>query len=42
MPPDVRAAVFWLKNRRPARWRDRPDGDDGDDGIEFDEDDERL
>lgn len=23
VPPDVRAAVFWLKNRRPRRWRDR-------------------
>ena len=22
VPPDVRAAVFWLKNRRPDRWRD--------------------
>ena len=22
VPPDVRAAVFWLKNRRPARWKD--------------------
>lgn len=22
VPPDVRAAVFWLKNRRPTRWRD--------------------
>ena len=22
VPPDVRAAVFWLKNRRPGRWRD--------------------
>ena len=22
VPPDVRAAVFWLKNRRPRRWRD--------------------
>ena len=20
VPPDVRAAVFWLKNRRPGRW----------------------
>ena len=20
VPPDVRAAVFWLKNRRPERW----------------------
>lgn len=23
VPPDVRAAVFWLKNRRPAQWKDR-------------------
>lgn len=22
VPPDVRAAVFWLKNRRPGRWKD--------------------
>lgn len=22
VPPDVRAAVFWLKNRRPGRWCD--------------------
>lgn len=22
VPPDVRAAVFWLKNRRPSRWND--------------------
>jgi len=22
VPPDVRAAVFWLKNRRPGRWRE--------------------
>lgn len=22
-PPDVTAAIFWLKNRRPERWRDR-------------------
>ena len=40
--PDVRALLFWLKNRRPARWRDRPDGDGGSASIEFDEDDERL
>ena len=40
--PDVRALLFWLKNRRPARWRDRPDTDDGSASIEFDEDDERL
>lgn len=24
LPPDVRACVFWLKNRRPDRWRDNP------------------
>lgn len=23
LPPDVTAAIFWLKNRRPERWRDR-------------------
>ena len=22
MPPDTTAAIFWLKNRDPARWRD--------------------
>ena len=22
VPPDVRAAVFWLKNRRPRRWKE--------------------
>jgi DNA-binding XRE family transcriptional regulator len=23
-PPDVTACIFWLKNRRPDQWRDRP------------------
>ena len=23
IPPDVTAQIFWLKNRRPARWRDK-------------------
>lgn len=23
MPPDVGAIVFWLKNRKPGRWRDK-------------------
>ncbi len=23
VPPDVVAGIFWLKNRRPAEWRDR-------------------
>lgn len=24
-PPDTTAAIFWLKNRQPERWRDKPD-----------------
>lgn len=36
-PPDVNAAIFWLKNRQPNTWRDRieidPGASDGD--IEF-------
>lgn len=24
-PPDTTACIFWLKNRRPAQWRDRQD-----------------
>jgi len=28
VPPDVRAAVFWLKNRRPKRWQDRREKDE--------------
>jgi hypothetical protein len=24
-PPDVTAQIFWLKNRRPGRWRDKQD-----------------
>lgn len=23
--PDVRAQIFWLKNRCPVRWRERPE-----------------
>jgi hypothetical protein len=23
-PPDVRAGIFWLRNRRPQQWRDGP------------------
>lgn len=32
-PPDVTSMIFWLKNRKPAEWRDRQDlnlgGQDG-------------
>jgi hypothetical protein len=24
-PPDTTAAIFWLKNRKPAQWRDKQD-----------------
>jgi hypothetical protein len=24
-PPDTTAAIFWLKNRKPAEWRDKQD-----------------
>ena len=24
VPPDTTAQIFWLKNRRPDRWRDKP------------------
>ncbi len=26
--PDITAAVYWLKNRMPGRWQDRPAGGD--------------
>jgi len=26
-PPDTTAAIFWLKNRQPAKWRDRQELD---------------
>ena len=26
MPPDTTAQIFWLKNRRPGRWRDKIEG----------------
>ncbi|NBI69341.1 helix-turn-helix domain-containing protein [Pseudoflavonifractor sp. 60] len=25
IPPDTTAQIFWLKNRRPDRWRDKPE-----------------
>jgi hypothetical protein len=24
LPPDISAMVFWLKNRRPDQWREKP------------------
>lgn len=31
MPPDVTAQIFWLKNRKPAQWRDKPQDQDNED-----------
>jgi hypothetical protein len=31
-PPDTTAAIFWLKNRQPANWRDRKEITGGDGG----------
>lgn len=28
-PPDVSAAIFWLKNRKPKEWREKQDLDHG-------------
>lgn len=28
-PPDTTAAIFWLKNRKPAEWRDRQEIEHG-------------
>lgn len=28
--PDVTAMIFWLKNRKPAAWRDKPESEDHD------------
>lgn len=47
MPPDTLAQIYWLKNRKPEQWRDKPaDADSKDDGktvrviFEEDEDDD--
>lgn len=32
--PDVTAQIYWLKNRKPAKWRDRPAEDS--DGVKDD------
>lgn len=29
-PPDTAAAIFWLKNRQPKKWRDKQDAADHD------------
>ena len=33
VPPDVTAQIFWLKNRRPDLWRDKPENNKTDNTI---------
>ena len=40
--PDVRALLFWLKNRRPDRWRDRVENEAEVPDFGFDEVDNNL
>ena len=42
IPPDVRALLFWLKNRYPDSWRDRVDMTDDSDDYDFDSDELKL
>ncbi len=32
-PPDVAACYIWLKNRRPAEWREKPEGSEAGESI---------
>lgn len=31
VPAKITALIYWLKNRRPDKWRDRPECEDGED-----------
>ncbi|MBQ9788884.1 MAG: hypothetical protein IJW31_04740 [Lentisphaeria bacterium] len=42
IPPDVRALLFWLKNRYPESWRDRVELADDSDSYDFDSDEMEL
>lgn len=33
LPPDTTAIIYWLKNRQPELWRDRPKQDDTDTAV---------
>lgn len=33
VPPQVTAQIFWLKNRRPDRWRDKPEDNANSEGV---------
>lgn len=34
IPPDTTAQIFWLKNRKPDKWRDKPIGENDGKDIE--------
>lgn len=36
VPADVRAMSFWLKNRQPSRWSDKPESSGGESAIKID------
>lgn len=38
IPPDIRALLFWLKNRRPDRWQERARDEDTGNDFEFNPD----
>ncbi len=40
--PDVRALLFWLKNRRPERWCERREAEEKSPEFDFDSTDEQL
>lgn len=43
VPPDTAAAIFWLRNRRPDKWREKPlDNSPGTINLHFDKEDEQL
>ncbi|MBR1965417.1 MAG: hypothetical protein IKA22_02280 [Lentisphaeria bacterium] len=42
VPPDVRALLFWLKNRYPDRWKDKISPPPEDIDYNFDEDEMNL
>lgn len=42
VPPDVRALLFWLKNRYPARWKDKVDPPQEDINCDFGDDEMNL
>ncbi len=40
--PDVRALLFWLKNRKPERWKERSEAAEEAENYDFDPDEKNL